>query len=242
MDAAGKDGTIKHVMSGVNPQGCQVYSFKAPSAEELDHDFLWRTDALPARARPHRHLQSLVLRRDARRARAPGAPRAAAPARPAGHEAHLEGALRGHQQLRALPRRATASSSGSSSCTCRRKEQKQRFLERLDQPEKNWKFSAGRRAASGSTGTTTWTAYEDMIRHTATPHAPWYVVPADNKWFTRLVVAAADRRTAAGTEARVPGRRSARSDVSWPRRARRWSRKATGKASEKRSRPAQSEA
>ena len=74
MDAAGKDGTIKHVMSGVNPQGCQVFSFKAPSAEELDHDFLWRSPARPARARAHRHLQPLVLRGGAGRARAPGDP------------------------------------------------------------------------------------------------------------------------------------------------------------------------
>ena len=81
MDAAGKDSTIKHVMSGVNPQGCQVYSFKAPSTEELDHDFLWRTARLPARARPHRHLQSFVLRRDAGRPRAPGAAGEAAAAR-----------------------------------------------------------------------------------------------------------------------------------------------------------------
>ena len=80
MDAAGKDGVIKHVMSGVNPQGCQVYSFKHPSAEELDHDFLWRTHARAARARAHRHLQPLVLRRGADRAGAPGDPARAEPA------------------------------------------------------------------------------------------------------------------------------------------------------------------
>ena len=148
MDAAGKDSTIKHVMSGVNPQGCQVYSFKAPSSEELDHDFLWRTTrCLPERGRigifnRSYYEEVLVVRVHPEMLAAQQLPAGAR------HEAHLEGALRGHQRLRALPRRATASSSASSSCTCRRRSSSERFLERLDEPEKNWKFSVGRRRRS----------------------------------------------------------------------------------------------
>ena len=113
----GKDGTIKHVMSGVNPQGCQVTSFKAPSQEELDHDFLWRCFRGAARARAHRHLQPLVLRRGARRARPPRVARGAAAPAEARDAAHLGRALRGHPRLRALSRPQRHGRSASSSCT-----------------------------------------------------------------------------------------------------------------------------
>jgi hypothetical protein len=103
MDAAGKDGTIKHVMSGVNPQGCEVSSFKAPSDEELDHDFLWAVREAPPRARPHRHLQSLVLRGGAGGPRASGAPRARAAAHRGGAEGDPRGSLLGHPKVRAVP-------------------------------------------------------------------------------------------------------------------------------------------
>ena len=111
MDAAGKDGVIKHVMSGVNPQGCQVYSFKQPSAEELDHDFLWRTNKCLPGARAHRHLQPLLLRGSARRPRASGTARAQNGCRRLGHQGHLEGALCGYQRVSSATCRATASSS-----------------------------------------------------------------------------------------------------------------------------------
>ena len=190
MDGAGKDSTIKHVMSGVNPQGCQVFSFKAPSDEELDHDFMWRTTCRASRAGPDRHLQPLLLRGGAGR---PGPPRAARPPAPAGEA--RDAATSGRSASRTSTRSSaistgTASSSGSSSCTSPAEEQRQRFLDRLDEPEKNWKFSLAdvreRRHWDEYMA-----AYEDVIRRTSSPHAPWYVVPADHKWFTRLVVVSA---------------------------------------------------
>ncbi len=189
MDAAGKDGVIKHVMSGVNPQGCQVYSFKTPSAEELDHDYLWRNmKCLPERGRIgifNRSYYEEVL------------------------------VVRVHPELLANERMPPALTSKNIweerfedirawerylsrngfvirkfFLNVSRKEQKRRFLDRLQQPEKNWKFSAADLHEREH-----WdeymNAYEDMIANTATPHAPWFVIPADNKWFTRLVVAAA---------------------------------------------------
>jgi len=189
MDAAGKDSTIKHVMSGVNPQGVQVTSFKAPSPEELDHDFLWRCmKALPERGRIgifNRSYYEEVL------------------------------VVRVHQELLArqkLPARAVTKDIWKERCediaaverylarngylvlkfflNVSRDEQKKRFLERLDEPEKNWKFEPNdvRERAHWDAYMA---AYEDAIRRTAAAHAPWYVVPADAKWFTRLVVAVA---------------------------------------------------
>ena len=141
MDAAGKDGTIKHVMSGVNPQGCQVFSFKVPSAEELDHDYLWRYAAQSARARAHRHLQPLLLRGSPRGARAPGIPRAAAAAAEAASARSIWkqrfADIAGFEDY--LGRNGTRSLKFFLHVS--RKEQKRRFLERLDMPEKNWKFS-----------------------------------------------------------------------------------------------------
>jgi PPK2 family polyphosphate:nucleotide phosphotransferase len=189
MDAAGKDGAIKHVLSGVNPQGCQVASFKAPSAEELDHDYLWRCQKhLPERGRigifnRSYYEEVLVVRVH------PGLL----------EKQKLPPALVGkdvfdrrYKDIRAYERYLSG-----NGLTIRkfflhlsRKEQKRRFLERLENPEKNWKFSISDAAERGH-----WKeymrAYEEMIRATATDDAPWYVVPADNKWFTRVVVAAA---------------------------------------------------
>jgi len=187
MDAAGKDGAIKHVMSGVNPQGCQVYSFKQPSAEELNHDFLWRTSkCVPEHGRIgifNRSYYEEVL------------------------------VVRVHKEL--LERERTPPSLVTKNIWNERfadinayehylyrngvvvrkfflnlskEEQKKRFLSRLEEPAKNWKFSA-----SDVEERERWheymAAYEEMIQRTATPHAPWYVVPADKKWYTRLVVA-----------------------------------------------------
>ena len=187
MDAAGKDGAIKHVMSGVNPQGCQVHSFKAPSIEELDHDFLWRTTLSAARARPHRHLQPLVLRGGARRPGPPGAARA---------RAHAQPLVTKHiwkERFEAI--NALETYLGRNGVMVRKfflhvskAEQRERFLSRLDEPEKNWKFSTAD-VREREHWDDYMAAYEDMIRHTASAHAPWYVVPADHKWFARLVVA-----------------------------------------------------
>ena len=189
MDAAGKDGTIKHVMSGVNPQGCQVCSFKQPSREDLDHDFLWRyAKSLPERGRigifnRSYYEEVLVVRV---------------------HEEILNG-----QKLppplvgkRIWDERLADIANFEDYLTRQgtiilkfflnvsRKEQKNRFMERLDKPEKHWKFSA-----SDVSERKFWPeymhAFEETIRGTASKYAPWYVVPADNKWFSRLVVAAA---------------------------------------------------
>jgi PPK2 family polyphosphate:nucleotide phosphotransferase len=189
MDAAGKDGAIKHVMSGVNPQGCQVFAFKAPSAEELDHDFLWRTSkSLPERGRigifnrsyyeevlvvrvhrvilDHQRLPGKLVTKRIWKERFEDI---------AAFERYL--ARQGYVILKFF-------------LHVSRKEQKERFLERLDRPEKNWKFSMADAREREHWGAYM-RVYEDMIRATAAPHAPWYVVPADRKWFTRLVVAAA---------------------------------------------------
>jgi PPK2 family polyphosphate:nucleotide phosphotransferase len=189
MDAAGKDGAIKHVMSGVNPQGCQVYSFKSPSSEDRNHDYLWRCmKCLPERGRigifnRSYYEETLVVRV---------------------HPEFLEGQrmppelvtkdiwkerfqdIRGFERY--LSRNGVAILKFFLHVSY--KEQKRRFLERIGEPEKNWKFS-GNDAKEREYWDDYMKAYEDTIRNTATEAAPWYVVPADNKWFTRLVVAAA---------------------------------------------------
>lgn len=188
LDAAGKDGTIKHVMSGINPQGCQVFSFKAPSAEELDHDYLWRSfKALPERGRIgifNRSYYEEVL------------------------------VVRVHPEILAKQQLPTDVKQSKNIWKQRfeqinhfekylaengivilkfylnvsKEEQKKRFLARIEQPEKNWKFSA-----SDAKERQFWddyqAAYEDVFNHTSTEWAPWYVIPADHKWFTRLAVA-----------------------------------------------------
>lgn len=188
MDAAGKDGTIRHVMSGLNPQGCQVFSFKVPSAEELDHDYLWRYyKALPERGRigifNRSYYEELLV-------------------------------VRVHQNL--LERQKLPPEDRTKKVWQRRfeeinnfekylvnngvivlkfflnvskEEQKKRFLERIDRPEKNWKFSENdvkERAFWGDY----MKAYEEVFNHTSTEWAPWYIIPADRKWFTRLAVGA----------------------------------------------------
>lgn len=189
MDAAGKDGTIKYVMSGVNPQGCQVYSFKAPSHEELDHDFLWRCmKALPERGRigifnRSYYEETLVVRVHPELLAQQPLPPSLVTKRIWDER---------FEDIRNVERYLTR--NGIAVCKfflhVSRDEQKKRFLQRLDDPEKHWKFSAGdvveRRYWDDYMD-----AYEDVIRQTARSHAPWYVVPADNKWFTRVVVASA---------------------------------------------------
>ena len=202
MDAAGKDGAIKHVMSGVNPQGCDVHSFKAPSPEELDHDYLWRAHkAVPERGkigifnrsyyeevlvvRVHEHLlatqkipESLITKNI--------------------WEERFEDIRRFE---RYLTRNGVVVVKFFLHLS--RKEQKKRFLERLDDSKKNWKFSMADVKERGF-----WkdyqSAYDEMIRNTATRHAPWYVVPADNKWYTRLVVASAIIDTLDGLNLHFP--------------------------------------
>jgi PPK2 family polyphosphate:nucleotide phosphotransferase len=189
MDAAGKDSAIKHVMSGIDPKGCQVYSFKVPSSEELDHDFMWRTSkCLPERGRigifnRSYYEETLVVRV---------------------HPEYL-----GHQKLptelitkriwrerfqdiNAFERYLTRNGFVIRKffLNVSRAEQRRRFLERLERPEKNWKFSMGD-LAERDRWRSYMTAYEETIRATATPHAPWIVIPADDKKFARTVVAAA---------------------------------------------------
>ena len=189
MDAAGKDSTIKHVMSGINPQGCQVSSFKAPSAEELAHDFLWRTTLrLPERGHigvfnRSYYEEVLVVRVHPEILGAQRLPPAIVSKKIwqerfediTGFERHLQ-----RSGIAVLKFFLHVSKD----------EQKKRFLERLETPSKNWKFALGDVRERGL-----WReymdAYEDMIRHTAAPDAPWFVVPADHKWFARLVVSAA---------------------------------------------------
>jgi PPK2 family polyphosphate:nucleotide phosphotransferase len=188
MDAAGKDSAIKHVMSGVNPQGCQVASFKAPSAEELDHDYLWRCQCqLPERGRigifnRSYYEEVLVVKVH---------PEILA-------NEKLPSVVSGkiwkqrYNDISAFERYLTRNGVlvRKFFLHVSRKEQKRRFLERIETPEKQWKFSTADVKERGF-----WTqymaAYEDMIRATASQEAPWYVIPADNKWYTRAVVAAA---------------------------------------------------
>jgi len=202
MDAAGKDGTIKHVMSGVNPQGCEVASFKAPSAEELDHDFLWRCMPwLPNRGHigifnRSYYEEVLVVRVH------PGfLAGQKLPAELVGKRIWEERYQDINSFERYLARNGTVIRKFFLHVS--KKEQKKRFLERLDEPEKHWKFSAADVRERGHWGEYM-AAYEDMIRATAAPHAPWYVVPADNKWFTRLVVASAVVDALEGLDLRYP--------------------------------------
>ncbi len=189
MDAAGKDSTIKHVMSGVNPQGCEVYSFKSPSSVELDHDYLWRTlKVVPERGRigifnRSYYEEVLVVRVHPEILEAQKIPPSLMTKRI--WEERFE-------DINAIERYLTRNGIAIRKffLNVSREEQRKRFLERIQEPAKNWKFSTADVAESDR-----WDeymqAYEEMIRHTSTKHAPWYVVPADHKWFTRLVVAAA---------------------------------------------------
>jgi PPK2 family polyphosphate:nucleotide phosphotransferase len=189
MDAAGKDSTIKHVMSGVNPQGCQVNSYKTPSAEELEHDFLWRTSrSLPERGKigifnRSYYEEVLVVRVHPELLAREKIP----------HQLCSEDIWQKRfEDINAFEHYLSRNGIVVLKFFLHlsKKEQKKRFLERLDAPGKNWKFSV-----SDVLERQQWEkymrAYEDMIRNTSTKHAPWYVVPADHKWFTRLVVAEA---------------------------------------------------
>jgi PPK2 family polyphosphate:nucleotide phosphotransferase len=189
MDAAGKDGVIKHVMSGVNPQGCQVYSFKQPSAEELDHDFLWRTNkCIPERGRigifnRSYYEEVLVVRVHKELLEREKMPPSLV-TKDIWNERFAD--INAYEQY--LSRNGVVIRKFFLNLS--KEEQKRRFLKRLDEPDKNWKLSSAD-IAERERWPEYMTAYEEMIQNTATPHAPWYVVPADNKWYTRLVVAAA---------------------------------------------------
>jgi len=208
MDAAGKDGAIKHVMSGVNPQGCQVYSFKSPTSEDLDHDYLWRCmKCLPERGRIGIFNRSYYEETLAVRV----------------HPEYLAG-----QKLpEKLITKHIWDDRFDDICNFEKylahngvivrkfflhvskKEQLRRFVSRLDEPEKNWKFSnadARERELWGDY----MDAYEATICHTATKGSPWYVIPADNKWFTRIVVAAAVIDTLASLDLHFPNVDAAR--------------------------------
>ena len=189
MDAAGKDGTIKHVMSGVNPEGCQVHSFKAPSQAELQHDFLWRTtQALPERGHIGIFNRSYYEEVLVVRVHPPVLESQLVPPSLITKDIWKERFEDINCFERHMGRNGTVVRKFFLHLS--KKEQKRRFLSRLDEPEKHWKFSA-----ADIQERECWDdyqeAYEDMIRHTASKQAPWYVVPADNKWFTHLVVAAA---------------------------------------------------
>jgi PPK2 family polyphosphate:nucleotide phosphotransferase len=193
MDAAGKDGVIKHVMSGVNPQGTQVYSFKAPSAEELDHTYLWRNfKALPERGRIGIFNRSYYEEVLVVRVHPEILDRQQLPPELKGKDIwkrrfeeinHFEEYLvdNGTIVLKFF-------------LNVSKEEQKKRFLERIDRPEKNWKFSSAD-AKERQRWDDYQAAYEDLLNHTSTKHAPWYVVPADHKWFSRLAVGAVILRT-----------------------------------------------
>ena len=189
MDAAGKDGAIKHVMSGINPQGCQVSSFKAPSSEDLDHDFLWRcVKALPERGRIGIFNRSYYEECLVVRVHEELLARQKLPPKLVGKGVWKER----FEDISAFERYLTRNGTLILKFFLHvsRNEQKKRFLERLDDPDKNWKFSTAD-AKERAYWNDYMKAYEDLIQHTASAHAPWYVVPADNKWFTRLIVAAA---------------------------------------------------
>jgi PPK2 family polyphosphate:nucleotide phosphotransferase len=202
MDAAGKDGTIKHVMSGVNPQGCEVFSFKSPSAEDLDHDYMWRClKCLPQRGRigifnRSYYEETLIVRV---------------------HPEFLEQQKlppelvtkdiweERYQDIRSFERYLSRNGVVIRKFFLHvsKPEQKKRFLERLENPQKNWKFSAND-IKEREFWNDYMRAYEDMICNTATKYAPWYVVPADNKWFTRVVVAAAVAETLGSLNLKYP--------------------------------------
>ncbi len=186
MDAAGKDSAIEHVMSGVNPQGCQVFSFKQPSAEELDHDFLWRTNkCLPERGRigvfnRSYYEEVLVVRVH------PGIlEKQRLPEPLVGKNVWKER----YESINAMERHLTRQGTVIRKFFLHvsKKEQRQRFLSRLEEEEKNWKFSAAD-IKERDFWKDYMNAYEEMIAATSTSEAPWHVIPADNKWFTRMVI------------------------------------------------------
>jgi PPK2 family polyphosphate:nucleotide phosphotransferase len=202
MDAAGKDGAIKHVFSGVNPQGCHVTSFKAPNAAELDHDFLWRhAVALPARGQIGIHNRSWYEEVLVARVHHAVLERQKLPPRVVTKRIWEERLEDIAAFERYLARQGVVVLKFFLNIG--REEQRKRFLSRIEEPEKNWKFEAGD-VAERAHWDAYMAAYEDAIRATAAPHAPWYVVPADRKWFTRLVVSAALAETLEGLDLSYP--------------------------------------
>ncbi len=202
MDAAGKDGAIKHVMSGINPQGCQVFSFKAPSAEDLDHDYLWRCmKVLPNRGHIGIFNRSYYEETLVVRVHPEFLAKQKLPSELVTKKIWKERFedIRNFEQY--LTRNGVVVRKFFLHVS--KKEQKRRFLERIDNAEKNWKFSAND-AAEREHWDDYMEAYEEMIQSTASEEAPWYVVPADNKWFTRLVVAAAVIETLASLGLNYP--------------------------------------
>jgi len=189
MDAAGKDSTIKHVMSGVNVQGCQVFSFKQPSSEELNHDFMWRcVRHLPERGRIGIFNRSYYEEVLVARVHPEILKKQKLPVPLLGKHIWDERLADIANFEDYLTRQGTKILKFFLYVS--RKEQKKRFLDRLEEPEKNWKFSTSDVQERKFWGDYMH-AFEEAIRATASKHAPWFVVPADNKWFTRLVVAAA---------------------------------------------------
>lgn len=189
MDAAGKDGAIEHVMSGVNPQGCQVYSFKAPSAHELDHDFMWRTTiAMPERGRIGIFNRSYYEEVLVVRVHPTILAKQKLPPKLVGKDIWKER----FEDIRAFEKYQARNGTLMMKFFLHvsKEEQAKRLLERIDDPAKNWKFDAGD-VKERNHWDDYMRFYEEMIRETSRPHAPWFVVPADKKWFTRLVVASA---------------------------------------------------
>ena len=202
MDAAGKDGAIKHVLSGINPQGCQVYSFKSPSSDDLDHDYLWRCmKCLPNRGHIGIFNRSYYEEVLVVRVHPEFLAKQKMPPRLVDKniwEERFED-IRNFEQY--LSRNGVVVRKFFLHVS--KKEQKRRFLERIDDPLKNWKFSSND-ANERDYWDDYMEAYEEMIQETATKDAPWYVVPADNKWFTRVVVAAAVIETLASLDLAYP--------------------------------------
>jgi len=202
MDAAGKDGAIKHVMSGINPQGCQVYSFKSPSSEDLDHDYLWRCmKCLPNRGHIGIFNRSYYEEVLVVRVHPEFLAKQKLPQKLLGKriwEDRFED-IRNFEQY--LARNGVVVRKFFLHVS--KKEQKRRFLERIEDPQKNWKFSSND-ANERDFWDDYMEAYEEMIQETATKDAPWYVVPADNKWFTRVVVASAVIETLASLDLAYP--------------------------------------
>lgn len=202
LDAAGKDGAIKHVMSGVNPQGCQVYSFKAPTSEDLDHDFLWRCmKSLPERGRIGIFNRSYYEETLAVRVHPEFLASQKLPPKLVTKRIWDER----FEDIRNVEQYLTRNGViiRKFFLHVSKEEQLKRFLSRLDEPEKNWKFSMSDVRERGFTDDYM-KAFQDTIRNTATKAAPWFVIPADNKWFTRIVVAAAVIDTLASLDLQFP--------------------------------------
>ncbi len=187
MDAAGKDGAVRHVMTGVNPQGTQVYSFKSPSSEELDHDFLWRcSKVLPERGRigifnRSYYEEVLIVRVHPEILKAQQLPP---------ELQHKNIWKRRFEDINNFERHLVNSGTQILKffLNVSKEEQKRRFLARIDTPEKNWKFSVGD-AKERAHWDEYMAAFEDAFNHTSTKDAPWYIIPADHKWFTRAAIA-----------------------------------------------------